>query len=153
MLFRSLDYYRRTTFEFSSGALDSAQTAVGGGGRYDGLVEDLGGAPTPGIGFAIGAMMSAVRAVDVDVGWLLTLGERMLDGQRPYIDFFEANPPMSILLYLPAVALGLAFTFGSYGLVKKSVSLPAVEGLTVETAVLVVPAAALLLAAQATEST
>lgn len=50
---------------------------------------------------------------------------------------------------LPAVALGLAFTFGSYGLVKKSVSLPAVEGLTVETAVLVVPAAALLLAAQA----
>ncbi|MDR3509829.1 MAG: hypothetical protein P4L64_18235 [Caulobacteraceae bacterium] len=56
--------------------------------------------------FAIGAMMSAVRAVDVDVGWLLTLGEKMLDGQRPYIDVFEANPPMSILLYLPAVALG-----------------------------------------------
>ena len=53
-LVRGLDYYRRTTFEFSSGALDSAQTAVGGGGRYDGLVEDLGGAPTPGIGFAIG---------------------------------------------------------------------------------------------------
>lgn len=53
-LVRGLDYYRRTTFEFSSGALDSAQTAVGGGGRYDGLVEDLGGSPTPGIGFAIG---------------------------------------------------------------------------------------------------
>ena len=53
-LVRGLDYYRRTTFEFSSGALDAAQTAVGGGGRYDGLVEDLGGAPTPGIGFAIG---------------------------------------------------------------------------------------------------
>ena len=53
-LVRGLDYYRRTTFEFSSGALDAAQTAVGGGGRYDGLVEDLGGDPTPGIGFAIG---------------------------------------------------------------------------------------------------
>lgn len=53
-LVRGLDYYRRTTFEFSSGALDAAQTAVGGGGRYDGLVEDLGGPATPGIGFAIG---------------------------------------------------------------------------------------------------
>lgn len=48
---------------------------------------------------------------------------------------------------LPLVALGLAFTFGSYGLVKKAVSLPPVQGLTIETAVLVVPAAALLLAA------
>jgi histidyl-tRNA synthetase len=53
-LVRGLDYYCRTTFEFSSTALESAQTAVGGGGRYDGLVEDLGGPQTPGIGFAIG---------------------------------------------------------------------------------------------------
>lgn len=53
-LVRGLDYYRSTTFEFVSTALDAAQTAVGGGGRYDGLVEDLGGQPTPGIGFAIG---------------------------------------------------------------------------------------------------
>ena len=53
-LVRGLDYYRRTTFEFRSGALDSAQNALGGGGRYDGLVEDLGGPATPGIGFAIG---------------------------------------------------------------------------------------------------
>jgi histidyl-tRNA synthetase len=51
---RGLDYYCRTTFEFQSTALESAQTAVGGGGRYDGLVEDLGGPATPGIGFAIG---------------------------------------------------------------------------------------------------
>ena len=53
-LVRGLDYYRSTTFEFVSTALESAQTAVGGGGRYDGLVEDLGGEPTAGIGFAIG---------------------------------------------------------------------------------------------------
>ena len=53
-LVRGLDYYTRTTFEFASGALDSAQNAVGGGGRYDRLVEDLGGPPTPGIGFALG---------------------------------------------------------------------------------------------------
>lgn len=53
-LVRGLDYYQRTTFEFVSGSLDSAQNAVGGGGRYGGLVEDLGGPATPGIGFALG---------------------------------------------------------------------------------------------------
>ena len=53
-LVRGLDYYQRTVFEFVSTALDSAQTAVGGGGRYDGLVEDLGGPSTPGVGFAMG---------------------------------------------------------------------------------------------------
>lgn len=53
-LVRGLDYYTRTTFEFAADALESAQNAVGGGGRYDGLVEDLGGPSTPGIGFALG---------------------------------------------------------------------------------------------------
>ena len=53
-LVRGLDYYGRTTFEFGAAALDTAQNAVGGGGRYDGLAELLGGPPTPGIGFGIG---------------------------------------------------------------------------------------------------
>jgi histidyl-tRNA synthetase len=53
-LVRGLDYYTRTTFEFADGALEQAHDAVGGGGRYDALAEDLGGAPTPGIGFGIG---------------------------------------------------------------------------------------------------
>jgi histidyl-tRNA synthetase len=53
-LVRGLDYYRYTTFEFQGGTLDSAQNALGGGGRYDGLVEALGGPVTPGIGFALG---------------------------------------------------------------------------------------------------
>ena len=53
-LVRGLDYYRRTTFEFVSTALKAAHTAIGGGGRYDGLIEQLGGPPTPGIGFALG---------------------------------------------------------------------------------------------------
>ena len=53
-LVRGLDYYTRTTFEFAADALATAQNAVGGGGRYDGLVEDLGGPATPGIGFALG---------------------------------------------------------------------------------------------------
>jgi histidyl-tRNA synthetase len=53
-LVRGFDYYTRTTFEFAAAALDAAQNGIGGGGRYDGLVELLGGDPTPGIGFGIG---------------------------------------------------------------------------------------------------
>ena len=53
-LVRGLDYYTRTTFEFADTALESAQNAVGGGGRYDGLAEAIGGGATPGIGFGIG---------------------------------------------------------------------------------------------------
>ena len=52
-LVRGLDYYTRTTFEFSSDRL-GAQSGVGGGGRYDGLVEQIGGPPTPGVGFGSG---------------------------------------------------------------------------------------------------
>jgi histidyl-tRNA synthetase len=52
-LVRGLDYYTRTVFEFTSDAL-GAQSGVGGGGRYDGLVEELGGPATPGIGWAAG---------------------------------------------------------------------------------------------------
>ena len=52
-LVRGLDYYTRTAFEFVAGGLGS-QNAVGGGGRYDGLAESLGGSPLPGIGFALG---------------------------------------------------------------------------------------------------
>ena len=53
-LVRGFDYYTRTAFEFAALALEAAQNGIGGGGRYDGLVEALGGPPTPGIGFAIG---------------------------------------------------------------------------------------------------
>ncbi len=53
-LVRGLDYYRHTTFEYQGGTLDSAQNALGGGGRYDGLIESLGGPATHGIGFALG---------------------------------------------------------------------------------------------------
>jgi len=53
-LVRGLDYYTHTAFEFVSTALESAQSTIGGGGRYDGLVESLGGPPTPGIGFGSG---------------------------------------------------------------------------------------------------
>ena len=52
-LVRGLDYYTRTVFEFSSSAL-GAQSGVGGGGRYDGLIEQIGGPATPGCGWAAG---------------------------------------------------------------------------------------------------
>ncbi len=53
-LVRGLDYYTRTTFEYAGTMLDSSQNALGGGGRYDGLVQAMGGPPTPAVGFAIG---------------------------------------------------------------------------------------------------
>ena len=52
-LVRGLDYYTKTAFEIKYEPL-GAQSAVAGGGRYDGLVEEIGGAPTPAVGFAVG---------------------------------------------------------------------------------------------------
>jgi histidyl-tRNA synthetase len=53
-LVRGLDYYTRTAFEFYVAGREGQQQALGGGGRYDGLVELLGGRATPGIGFGVG---------------------------------------------------------------------------------------------------
>ena len=53
-LVRGLDYYTRTAFEVYPRGVAGQQSALGGGGRYDGLVELLGGKPTPGIGFGLG---------------------------------------------------------------------------------------------------
>ena len=65
---RGLDYYCRTAFEFTAGGL-GAQNAIGGGGRYDYLAEEIGGAATPGIGFALGMdrIIIALEAQDVTV--------------------------------------------------------------------------------------
>jgi histidyl-tRNA synthetase len=79
-LVRGLDYYMRTTFEITAQGLGS-QNAVCGGGRYDGLVELLGGPPTKGIGFAIGedrlilslqesGKVPAQQGRDVYVAWM-----------------------------------------------------------------------------------
>src|SRR5437899_1169042 len=82
-LVRGLDYYTRTAFEFTHGAL-GAQNAILGGGRYDGLSESLGGPSAPGIGFAIGEdrlVMSLKESADAvarkpDV-YIAPLGEGM----------------------------------------------------------------------------
>ncbi|MFZ0633961.1 MAG: histidine--tRNA ligase [Candidatus Acidiferrales bacterium] len=78
-LVRGLDYYMRTTFEIVAPGLGS-QNAVCGGGRYDGLVELLGGPPTKGIGFAIGldrlilslqeTAKPAARSLDAYIAWM-----------------------------------------------------------------------------------
>jgi histidyl-tRNA synthetase len=62
-LVRGLDYYTRTTFEFSSDRL-GAQSGVGGGGRYDGLIEQIGGPPTPGVGWGSGLERIALAMRD-----------------------------------------------------------------------------------------
>ena len=87
-LVRGLDYYTRTVFELTSDAL-GAQSGVGGGGRYDGLVEQLGGPPTPGIGWAAGIerillagtpMPAASAPVDLFIAYELSSGD---GGDRP----------------------------------------------------------------------
>ncbi len=80
-LVRGLDYYRRTTFEFTSTSLESAHTAIGGGGRYDGLVEALGGPATPGIGFALG----------LDRTLLACDAEKVFDAPETAVDVFVVD--------------------------------------------------------------
>jgi histidyl-tRNA synthetase len=66
-LVRGLDYYTRTAFEFYVVGREGQQQAIGGGGRYDGLVELLGGRPTPGIGFGIGLDRLVLALVETGV--------------------------------------------------------------------------------------
>ena len=67
-LVRGMDYYSRTTFEFTAGGL-GAQNAIGGGGRYDYLVEEFGNKSTPGIGFGLGVdrIILALKAQEVAI--------------------------------------------------------------------------------------
>jgi histidyl-tRNA synthetase len=80
-LVRGLDYYVRTAYEFTSDALGS-QSAVAGGGRYDGLVETLGGPPTPGIGFGRGEERLAL---------MLEAVGRPVPASRPAVFFVSAD--------------------------------------------------------------
>ena len=66
-LVRGLDYYTRTAFEFAIAGREGQQQALGGGGRYDGLAELLGGRPTPGIGFGIGLDRTVLAMADQGV--------------------------------------------------------------------------------------
>ena len=96
-LVRGIDYYTRTIFEFTSDAL-GAQSGVAGGGRYDGLIELLGGPPTPGMGWAAGLERM-----------LLAAGER--PAPAPMTDLFVAHEDRGVeafALTAEARAAGLA---------------------------------------------
>jgi hypothetical protein len=58
--------------------------------------------------FVAAIWLRLVLPLNTDVAWLLTVGERVLDGQRLYRDIIEINPPMAVLAFLPGIALGRA---------------------------------------------
>jgi len=80
-LVRGLDYYTRTTWEFI-GPLEGANSSICGGGRYDRLIEEIGGAPTPGVGFGAGIERL-----------LLALEDAGVSGEPPHVDVFLAVEP------------------------------------------------------------
>ncbi len=73
-LVRGLDYYTKTAFEIISGGL-GAQNAIGGGGRYDDLIEELGGKPTPAVGFAAGIERMIIAIDQQKIEW--PMGKRL----------------------------------------------------------------------------
>src|SRR5204862_2948043 len=90
-LVRGLDYYTRTTFEFV-GPEEGAQSAICGGGRYGYLVEEIGGPPTPAIGFGAGIERLVLAAEREGIG-----------AEPPAIEVFvvtEAEKPLAILAEL-----------------------------------------------------
>jgi histidyl-tRNA synthetase len=80
-LVRGLDYYTRTVFEFTCDRL-GAQSGIGGGGRYDGLVEELGGPPTPANGWAVGVERIVLALGGGDVAQARDVFVAAADGQR-----------------------------------------------------------------------
>lgn len=92
-LVRGLDYYTRTAFEFQDWAI-GAQSSIAAGGRYDGLIGDIGGAPTPGIGFGAGIERL-----------LISMEEAGLETEPVTIDaFFAVEPEVDRARILPVVA-------------------------------------------------
>jgi histidyl-tRNA synthetase len=89
-LVRGFDYYTRTTFEFYQQGAEGQQSALGGGGRYDGLLELFGARPTPGIGFALGLdrIALAVSGSDAEGGRA---------GERPLVVVVGADPSATAL--------------------------------------------------------
>ena len=79
---RGLDYYSRTTWEFI-GPMDNENSTISGGGRYDYLVEEIGGPPTPGVGFGAGIERLLIAMED----------EGVAAAEAPAVDVFIAREP------------------------------------------------------------
>jgi histidyl-tRNA synthetase len=113
-LVRGLDYYTGTTFEFQSDALDAAQNAIGAGGRYDGLVEQMGGRPTAGIGFGIG----------IERVLIVCAAEGVFGPPEPAIDVFVVDTVgglagLTLVSELRAVGLSAERSYGSRSMKKQ----------------------------------
>jgi hypothetical protein len=78
----------------------------------------------------LAALYQAAGSLPTDVSWLITLAEKTLDGQRPYVDFIEANPPASILIYLAPVSFARLFGLSPEPCVVVFCFLGAAGGLT-----------------------
>jgi histidyl-tRNA synthetase len=113
-LVRGFDYYTRTTFEFQSDALDAAQNAIGGGGRYDRLVEQMGGRPTSGIGFGIG----------IERALIVCDAEGVFGAPEPSVDVFVVDTvggiaALALVSELRAVGLSAERSYGSRSMKKQ----------------------------------
>ena len=89
-LVRGLDYYTRTAFEFYRPGAEGQQQALGGGGRYDGLIEALGGKSTPGIGFGLGLDRVALALAEQD-------GRPQAEPWRPAVVVVGADPEDTVV--------------------------------------------------------
>jgi len=106
-LVRGLDYYTRTAFELTSPDL-GAQDALGGGGRYDLLIEELGGQPTPAVGFAAGMerLLLACEALNIDLGkkeqldlYIVSLGENARKWALKHLETFREEGLICMMDY------------------------------------------------------
>ena len=95
-LVRGLDYYSRTTWEFI-GPMDNENSTISGGGRYDYLVEEIGGPPTPGVGFGAGIERLLIAMED----------ERVAHAAAPAADVFIAVEPDAPRELVPPLLKGL----------------------------------------------
>jgi histidyl-tRNA synthetase len=112
-LVRGLDYYMRTTYEFEH-ALLGAQSGIGGGGRYDGLSEDIGGPPLPGIGFAVG-LDRIVLALEAERPEYAPEGNRCQVYGVPLGEDTEGTV-MALVTELRRAGIRVGMSFGQRGL-------------------------------------
>jgi len=107
-LVRGLDYYTKTVFEVWAGGI-GAQNALCGGGRYDGLVEELGGTPTPGVGFASGLerIVLLMKAQNIEPESLIS---------TPFLLAYQGaeakDAAVQLVNELRAAGMGAILTFG-----------------------------------------